>query len=334
LVLIGAVSAVVAFVASSAGALANTTVPVRSSGTTLHLYVSEPGMHRILRFPLDPTGLPAMQPDAVITGLAGPSGLAIGPDNRLYVADDVAHRLAIYEPGPGTGSKPSHVLSLPYAFGIGAVGVDGDGFVYAGYDVKCGYLGPCANADVYSALPSGNEKPIATYRLGGSPPRAFGTALVVNAQHLLTALSSGQPEIYSGAPKRPNETPYPLFCPAIVGWGAAWGPGNELYLTDIGGHHSPPQPSQVIVIPNFLKGSIPNCPASYAITSATIPLNNPFGMATSGGLLYVTSIYNPSAKSALVFVLDPSKAGAQTPLAIVDGPASLLSAPYALAIGL
>jgi hypothetical protein len=119
----------------------------------------------------------------------------------------------------------------------------------------------------------------------------------------------------------------------VIGWGAVWGPSRELFLTDNGALHTPRQPSQVVVIPNFTRGPIPNCPSAYGITSSTVAIEKPLGIATAYGYVYVTSSYNARLQSALVFVLDPAKAGAQKPVALIAGAASHLTAPYALAIG-
>jgi hypothetical protein len=309
--------------------------PARSTAPILHLYVSQPSAHEILRFPLNSAGIPAQIPDAVITGLSEPRGLAVGPDHRLFVVDAAARRLDIYDPSPGNGAVPSHVLNLPFTTGgLGAVGVDSYGYVYIGYNFGCGEGSPCANAAVYSPLPSGNEAPFTTYSLGGSPPVAFVTALVINSEHALAEVVAEQTRININAPNAPNQTPYAVFCPAIITWGGAWGPEkNELYLTNIGSRNSPPGPSQVYVLPNYRNGNVNNCPTSYPITSATVPLDDPFGIAAAGNLIYASSVYNKQLKSALLFVFDSNKAGAQTPLAIVAGPASKLSDPYALAIG-
>ncbi len=327
-------SVAVAALAFALSALPRLTVDARThpAGSGLHLYASEPALHRVLRFPLDSAGRPAGQPDAIIDGLSEPRGLAIGPDRRLYVIDAAARALAVYEPSPATGARPSYVLPLPKFSGEGAIGVDAAGFIYISYSVGCsGYS--CGHVNVYRPITSGNDHPIARYFLGATEPIRLVTALVVNDARDLATLSAGSPAIYADAPKQSQQVPYPLFCPSISGWGAAWGPGRELIVSAIGSFHHAGAPSQIVVIPDYAKGSIPNCPASYAITSSTVPLNDPYGLAYNGGLVYATSIYSQTVKSALIFVFDPTVAGAQKPLAIVGGPASLLRAPYALAVG-
>jgi hypothetical protein len=301
------------------------------AATALHMYVTDAGQHAILRFPLQ-GGIPAQQPDAVITGIQDPHGVAIGPDGRLYVVDRQTQDLLIYKPAPHSGSKPSRVLKILHGHGIGTVTVDPLGYVYVAWSHVCtteGFF--CGYADIFSPLAHGLHY-VRTYSFGGGPGGAVLRSLDVDpSQNLVDVLGSQGATVYSGVPG-PNPSPYFLFCGARDEAGTGWGPGNTLFETDLGSVQQP-SPPQVVVVPDYTKGQINNCPTFYTITSATVPLKDPFAIVASGGLIYVTSAYTNSLRSALVFVFDPTKAGSQTPVALVSGPSSLLRSPRGIAIG-
>jgi hypothetical protein len=317
-----------AFVASAAvGILSG--APARAASA--HMYVTDNAQHAILRFPLQ-HGIPAQKPDAVIGGVQDPRGVAIGPDGRLYVIDRMVHKLLIYEPAPGSGSKPSHELKIVNKQGNGALTVDPLGYVYSSWAQVCTTEGfYCGYSSIFSPLARGLHF-VRTYSFGGGPGGAVLRSIDVNSGGTLAeVLGSQGVTLWSGAPG-PQGAVYPLFCGATDAAGAVWGPGNTLYETDLGGTQ-PPSPQQVVVVPDYTKGNVNNCPTFYTITSATVPLNNPFAIVASGGLIYVTSAFTASVGSALVFVFDPTKSGSQTPVALVSGGSSLLKSPQGIAIG-
>ena len=80
-------------------------------------------------------------------------------------------------------------------------------------------------------------------------------------------------------------------------------------------------------------GATTNCPQYYAVSSSTVPIRRPLAVVANGAYVYVSGAYEPRLKSAVVFVLDPSKAGPQRPVALLAGPASGLAQIQALAIG-
>lgn len=296
-----------------------------------HMYVTDNAKHAILRFPMK-GGIPAQQPDAVIGGLGDPRGVAIGPDGRLYVVDRSTHKLLIYEPAPGSGSMPSHELKILHKQGNGTVTVDPLGYVYVTWAQVCTTEGfYCGYASIFSPLARGLHF-VRLYSFGGGPGGAVLRSLDVNPSRVLVdVLGSQGSTVWSGAPA-PNPSPYFLFCGATDAGGTVWGPGNTLYETDLGGTQ-PPSPQQIVVVPDYTKGQINNCPTFYTITSATVPLKDPLAIVASGGLIYVTSAYTASVGSALVFVFDPTKSGSQTPVALISGPASKLQSPQGIAIG-
>lgn len=300
------------------------------AATVQHMYVSQGPAHQILRFPLN-AGIPAQQPDAVIGGASDPRGIAIGPDGRLYVVDRGTKNLLIYEPAPGSTSKPSHVLPIGRQIGLGAIAVDQFGYVYLSWAHRCateGFL--CGYADVRSDLASGLNL-VSVYSFGGGPGGSVIQSMSVSSEQKLVDEAGGAgPRIWSNAPKG-HAIPYALLCGASIDSGNVWGGPQTLYETDLGGGQ-PPSAPQIVIIPDYLKGS-PNCPAFYSITSATVPLQDPFAIATSGGLIYVSGSFNKTIGSALVFVFDPAKAGSQTPLTIVEGPRSQLRSPQGIAVG-
>jgi hypothetical protein len=317
-----------AFVAAAAvGILSG--VPARAAAA--HMYVTDNAQRAILRFPLQ-GGIPAQQPDAVIRGFKDPRGVAIGPDGRLYVMDRLMHKVLIYEPAPGNGAKPSHEITMLHQQGNVTVTVDPLGYVYASWAAICTTEGfYCGYASIFSPLARGLHF-VRTYSFGGGPGGAVLRSLDVNpSQVLVDVLGAQGSTLWFGAPG-PNPSPYFLFCGATDAGGTVWGPGNTLYETDLGGTQ-PPSPQQIVVVPDYTKGNINNCPTFYTITSATVPLKNPFAIVASGGLIYVTGAYTASVGSALVFVFDPTKPGSQTPVALVSGSASMLRAPQGIAIG-
>ena len=316
-------TAVAASVAFSAVAVA----PAVATSTQ-HMYVSESRFHTILRFPVT-NGIPAQRPDATITGLTFPRGVSIGPDGRLYAVDAGTQQLAIYAPMPGTGSKPVKVLAIGHKEGLGTVDIDSAGYVYVGWSHSCTTEGfHCGYADVYSSFANG-LKYLTTLSWGGGPPSAFIRSIAVDPNQTLAENTGGQGAVvYANAPY--GQSPFFVFCGAVDPAGLGWGPNGSLIETDLGGVQ-PKTPAQVVVIPNYQQN--PNCPPFYAITSATTPLNYPYALASSGGLIYVSSAFNPQIGSALVFVFDPTKSGSQTPLALIGGRASHLVSIAGIAIG-
>jgi NHL repeat-containing protein len=301
------------------------------AAATQHMYVTDNARHAVLRFPMK-GGIPGQQPDAVIGGLGDPRGVAIGPDGRLYVVDRSTHKLLIYEPAPGSGSKPSHVLKILHEQGNGAVTVDPLGYVYVTWAQVCTTEGfYCGLASIFSPLARGLHF-VRTYSFGGGPGGAVVRSLSVNSSHaLVDVLGSQGATVWFGAPGSQGSA-YFLFCGATDEAGTVWGPGNTLYETDLGGTQ-PPSQQQIVVVPDYTKGNINNCPTFYTITSATVPLKDPFSIVASGGLIYVTGAYTASVGSALVFVFDPTKPGSQTPVALISGAASRLRSPQGIAIG-
>jgi hypothetical protein len=295
---------------------------------TQHMYVSEGSAHAVLRFPMQ-GGIPAERPDGIITGLNDPRGVSIGPDHRLYVVDRAARRLAIYAPMPGTGSKPVKVLPIGHPSGLGTVEVDPKGYVYVTWAAVCtteGFF--CGYADVYSSFAKGMHH-LVTLSWGGGPPSGFIRSIAVDQSQTLMENTGGQgPTVYYNAPF--GNSVFFIFCGAANPAGLAWGQNGLLIESDLGSTQAS-HPPQVVVIPNYLQN--PNCPPSYSITSATVPLNRPYALASSGGLIYVSSAFNSQVGSALVFVFDPTKQGVQTPLAVIGGSASQLHFPWGIAIG-
>jgi hypothetical protein len=309
-----------------AGCAGSTTPPAPSAAQPVefsssatgpaHMYVSEGPAHVIVRFPLH-NGIPSQRPDAVIRGLADPRGIAIGPDGRLYVVDRGLGELLIYAPAPGNGSKPVLARSIKRAAGVGAVTVDPRGNIYVAWASPCTTEGfYCAYAFAYSPYPSGVHL-ISTLAFGGGGGGVNTAAIrsmAVNPAQVLVEESAGQSlVVYTHAPKVTSF--YPIFCGAVNNAGDVWGPARALYETDLGGSQPATKP-QIVVVPDYRKGSIDNCPAFYTIVPATVPLKDPFAIVVNAGRIYVTSALNARIGSALVFVFDPAKAGRQTPLGV------------------
>lgn len=283
-----------------------------------------------MRFPLQ-RGVPAQRPDAVVRGLRNPLGLALDPQGRLYAVDGANASVAIYAAGAGNGSKPVRTLPIGHNLGIGSVSVDPLGYVYVAWSHTCTSEGfVCSYATIHAPFAQGLRR-VGVLSFGGGPGGAFVRAMPVNGAEVMgETLGSQGVTFWYGLPG--GQQVYPIFCggvnPAGLGWGSS---ANEIIETDLGSTQ-PPNPPQIVVVPDFTLNS--NCPPFYTITSATVPLDHPFALASHAGLIYVTSAYNKQLGSALIFVFDPSKAGSQTPIAIVKGAGSQLRyAPFAIVAG-
>ena len=301
-------------------------------GAATHLYVSDGRRGAILRFALK-AGIPAATPDAIIGTFDDLRGLAIDAKGRLYVIDGGAETLSIYPASPTTGSQPLLVLPVGHQYGLDSVAVDGDGRVYVNWFRFCDQDGfSCAYSDVYGSFDSGLQY-IKTLSFGGGNGSGSGAVLrsmsFDQRGRLASELTSDGPAVYDDVLQ--GGVPYPLFCGGSNVSGLAWGSTVELFETDLGVPSH--DPARVVVVPNYLRGNISNCPSFYSIVSSTLPLKNPIAIATNGTYVYVTSSYEKAAESAIVFVFDPAKPGAQRPVAVIDGPRSLLESPIALAIG-
>jgi hypothetical protein len=310
-----------------------------------HLYVLDTVARAVLRYPLT-AGIPAQAPDAVLTGFSRPFGMVVGPnDGRLYVVDEGKAELDIYDPAPSGGSHPTYVLSLEKlarlgrGHGLGAVAVDQSGLVYIGYSVvSCSDV--CSSGAfvaVYTPLPSGKQAPFRHLNFSAA---TFLAQMSLNARQEMAASwpEVGGPFVATGLPKRLAD--FSQSFSTAYHFAVAWDPANRLYVSDFGEQGSdaasPPVPVQVEVVPNWRdcpytvygKG----CSGEYAISSTTVPLNQPHGVAYDSGLLYVTSAMNVKLGSALVFVFDPTQ-GAQTPKAILGGRSTQLESAHAVAVG-
>jgi hypothetical protein len=299
-------------------------------GSAQHLYVSDPYEQRVLRFPLN-AGIPAQQPDAIISGLRTPLGLAIGPnDGRLYLVDVGLEELLIFEPAPTGSSKPSHVLALPrHGKAHATVAVDKSGLVYLGLESRLSGIEPSprSNVVIFAPLPSGTQRPMATIRFGyGTGP--FG--LAVSPEQRLAASLGGSnfivPILAFAAPVPRDRDTSLLRCASNVPFGVAWDASNVLYIADQGTNGGR---AQIEVVPQSPHG----CGGEYAITSSTVPLSAPQGIAVNGGLLYASNAFEGSAGSALVFVFDPTIKGAQKPKAVLGGPSLVLRSAWGVAVG-
>ncbi|MBV8153429.1 MAG: hypothetical protein JO241_03035 [Candidatus Eremiobacteraeota bacterium] len=297
-----------------------------------HAYVADAATGAVLRFPLQADAL-APRPDAILRGLSDPRGVAIGPNGNVYVVERGTQRVVVYPRVPNSASRPIAVLPIPHAAGVGAIAVDASGYAYAGWTQVCTTEGfSCGFATVYSPLP--HVRPIATLSFGGGgggPSTAEPRALPVNVERFLAAAAGGAtPVVYDDAPR--VGAAYFTFCGAVNTTGVAWGPQRTLYEADAGGIQ-PKTASQVVVVPDYRRGKTSNCPNFYTITSSTLPLRAPRGIATFDGLLYVTSAYEPRTGGAAVFSFNPSIAGRQVPREVVTGDASMLRNPQGIAIG-
>ena len=298
-----------------------------------HLYVSDSQAGTILRYPMS-GAIPASRPDAAIGGLRDPRGIAIAPDGSLYVVDRGTRQLLIYAPMPGTGARPLRTVPIGHAHGLGDVTVDPNGYVYVAWTAVCTTEGfSCGYATVYSPLARG-LRPIRTLAFGGGgggSATALVTAMAVDpTRNMIVTAGGNTPVIYSNAPQL--RTAYYTFCGAVAPAGSAWGGGRTIFETDLGGIQ-PKTPAQIVVVPDYTKGNVNNCPSFYTITSATYALRDPLSIAAYGHMIYVTGGYDARAGSALVFVFNPAVAGRQRPVAVIGGAASMLRTPQSLAIG-
>ena len=298
---------------------------------THHLYVTDTFINAIVRFPVV-NGVPAQNADATISGFSQLRGVTIGTDGRLYAIDAGAQTLSIFAPAPDGNSKPLHILHIRHKYGLESAGVDRLQRVWVNWIHVCTTEGfSCGYSDVYSPLERGLHY-LKTLNFGGGPGGPIIRSMSFDpSDRLIEELGSQGVSEFDDAFN--GGSSYPLFCGAVDDFGDVWGSAhNEIVETDLGGIQ-PKTPAQIVVIPDYTKGKINNCPTFYTITSATIPLHAPRGIATNGRYVYVADGFHKDLNSGVVFVFDPAVSGKQTPIATLEGPGAGLHSPYGIAFG-
>lgn len=124
------------------------------TGSYGHLYVSAPLSHAVYRFPLV-NGLPSQPPDATISGLTIPLGIATDVAGTLFVADD--HVIKVFN--NDAQGQPRLIRSLSTSFQTEEITVTRNGYMIV--TANNGYLA------IYRATASGNQPPIATLAPSG-----------------------------------------------------------------------------------------------------------------------------------------------------------------------
>jgi hypothetical protein len=113
--------------------------------------VSAPASYAVYRFPLV-NGLPSEPPDATITGLTSPWGIATDATGTLFVADTGAHVIKVF--ANDQQGQPRLIRSLSTSFYPGEITVTPNGYMIV--TANNGYLA------IYRATAKGNAPPIAT----------------------------------------------------------------------------------------------------------------------------------------------------------------------------
>ena len=113
------------FIPSSTSLTAPRGIMVDDRGT---LYVADSGNSRVLRYPRPVSQTGRITPDAVLgqrdfssatssvvndSSLREPSGVALGPNGNLFVADSGNHRVLEFPSGAGTGASATRVYGQP-----------------------------------------------------------------------------------------------------------------------------------------------------------------------------------------------------------------------------
>lgn len=313
--------------ASSAGQIQSLAVRVPASS---HLYVTDPGAGALFRFPLDSKGIPAGSPDAALK-FADPRGVTIAPDGKLYVVDTAARTLSIFNPVPGSRSKPIRVLNIGHKYGLDSVGVDADENVWVNYSKVCTSEGfSCGFSDVYSPLEKGLHY-LKTLNFGGGAGGSVLRSMSFDpSDRLVEVLGAQGGTVWTDSMSQGGV--YPLFCGAEDNSATTWGPGNSLYEADLGSGQAD-HPPQIAVVPDYTKGRINNCPTFYTISSSTTPITAPHGIATKGTYIYLANFELGKIGSGSVFVFNPAIQGQQRPIDVLRGANSELDRPWNLAVG-
>lgn len=284
--------------------------PVEQNSATNALYVSDWYGKSIFRFVRNADGTLQTPAGSSLVLSYNPGPIAIGPNGDLFVTDEDAEILYVYNKGASGYDQPKRELVLPFV--PSCVAVDRVGHEFVG-GVSNGYVA------VYAPGAKGSANTL--QRLALPDRHADVNGVMVNASGDLFVSDTNEVSEYT------TPVTNPKLARAIVGTGqqntptgiASSGISGELYVANTGDNN----------ILGYAANANGKSHPNRTITSHNPQLNGPAGVALSGSLLYSTSGSTVNGTPS-VFVFDAAK-GLQTPKQVVTG--TYLAAPIGAALG-
>lgn len=274
------------------------------------LYVSDWFGKSVFRFVRNPDGTLQTPAGSSLVVTYNPGPIAIGSNGDLFVTDEDAESLYVYNKGAIGYDQPQRVINLPFV--PDCVAVDRAGHEFVGGFTN-GYVA------VYAPNAQGNAKTLQRIALPDRHPDVNGVAIEASGDMLVSDTN----EVSEFTTPVTN----PTLARAIVGRGQQNGPAGiapnnatgEMYVANAGDNNI------LGYSPTANGKSGPN----RRIKARNPALIAPVGVALSGSVLYSTSGSNLNGPPS-IFVLDALENG-QHPKQVVTG--SYLALPLGAALG-
>lgn len=279
-----------------------------------HLYVpvGTARSGQVLRYRLNPNGLPERNPDGMPLLLDfNPGGFAVGPDGSVYVSRESPKRMCgrlcdvlVFAPGATGHAEPVRVLYFSQS--PSWLAVDARGYL----DVGVGTFDGGGVTNVYAPDASGHDRPINVITQSGVTALAADARGQVYVQSLISGVSAVR--------EYPSGGQTVTFNDGVGGNGLAVD-ATQLYATYVSGPNR--HNAEFLSIDVFsLNG--PGNPIRTIIATGCRGAGGDgappvgYGLAVQGDLLYEGCTSAPNPLGA-VQVYDASRGGRQRPLASV-----------------